>query len=238
MPSKKVRLFIVEGDTDETAFGLLLERLIQSNLIDFDVFRSDIFGHVRLGAGEDKIMREPNILKRVDKVVSEHIDREVYDWKDLEDIVLLTDTDGCFIDNSLVVEDPSIEAVEYHHDSIVVPIGSTVRMRNNERSANIMRVVGRGKLRKRGREMPVTVYYLSRNLEHALHGEGGNLSTKRKVRLAREFASRYKADPNRFVTFLRDDLACPGDYGQSWEYIQQGTHSLERGSNLHLLFEP
>lgn len=236
MPNKKVRLFIVEGDTEETALGLLLERLIESSAIDFDVFHSDIFGHARFGAGEDKIMRESNILKRVDRVVADHIERADYGWKDLEDIVLLTDTDGCFVDSSLVVEDPTIAKVEYRPDSIAVPIGSTVSLRNKERSANIMRVVGRGRLSKRGREIPMTVYYLSRNLEHALHGEVGSLSTKRKARLAREFASKYKENPERFVAFLRDELGCPGDYGQSWEYIWQGTHSLERGSNLHLLF--
>lgn len=238
MPSKKVRLFIVEGDTEETAFGLLLERLIESEAIDFDVFHSDIFGHARFGSGEDSVMRESNIFKRIDRVVTSHIERSDYGWKDLKDIVVLTDTDGCFVDDMYVIEDPSIDGVEYRQDTIVVPPNSTIKLRNRERSNNILKTVGRGKMVKRGREIPISVYYLSRNMEHALHGEAGNLTAMKKARLAREFSSRFKDEPQRFVEFMRDDLGQAESYEESWDYIRHGVHSLERGSNLHLLFEP
>lgn len=39
---KKVILFIVEGSTDETAFGLLFERVFKEHAVKFDIVGGDI----------------------------------------------------------------------------------------------------------------------------------------------------------------------------------------------------
>lgn len=236
VPNRRVRVFIVEGETDKTALGLLLSRLISSAEVDCDVFGEDIFGHVRLGAGEDPLMREANILKRINTEVSNHIKTADYDWKDVEDIVILTDTDGCFIDDSLVIEQKNIDSKLYCIDHIETPIPEIVRRNNSLRASNIIRAVQRGHLKKGLKTVPLSVYYFSRNLEHALHNEAGYLSKRRKIWLARRFENTYKNRPTDFIAFLENELCCPDGYGESWAHIQKDAHSLERGSNLALLF--
>ena len=78
---------------------------------------------------------------------------------------------------------------------------------------------------------------MSRNLEHALHGEAGYLSDRQKDFLARAFDRRFRDDVEGFVEFMTNEVAVPGDYNKSWSYIAEDTNSLKRGSNLHLLFQ-
>ncbi len=88
------------------------------------------------------------------------------------------------------------------------------------------------------RSVPYAIYYLSRNMEHALHDIAEELSVDEKERKAREFQRRYKDDIAGFIAFLKSpSVASDGSYRDTWDYIRQGTNSLARGSNLHLVFE-
>ena len=58
------------------------------------------------------------------------------------------------------------------------------------------------------------------------------------MRLAEEFEAAYSEDTDGFKMLLNsDELATPGEYAQTWRYIMDGAHSLERHSNLHLAIE-
>lgn len=91
MPRKRVWLFVVEGETDKTAIGLPMEELVESETIEFDVFRSDIFGMTQYWASADPIMRVKDICERVRKEIINHLKRADYSWEDLDKIVLLLD---------------------------------------------------------------------------------------------------------------------------------------------------
>ena len=56
--------------------------------------------------------------------------------------------------------------------------------------------------------------------------------------MAEEFEAAYSEDADGFKMLLNsDELATPGEYAQTWRYIMDGAHSLERHSNLHLAIE-
>ena len=53
------------------------------------------------------------------------------------------------------------------------------------------------------------------------------------------FARHYRDHLPEFLTFICDsDFSVRLDYKESWDFIQQELHSLERYSNLGLCFEP
>ena len=80
-------------------------------------------------------------------------------------------------------------------------------------------------------------YYLSCNLEHVLHNDA-NIDDNLKVEKAEEFSERYYEKESDFLDFIRaESFAVEGSYKESWEFIKQGSNSLNRYSNLHLVFE-
>ena len=84
-----------------------------------------------------------------------------------------------------------------------------------------------------------SVYFVSRNLEHALYGIDSDCSNDEKRDLSNSFADKYSYDPEGFAELLLSEvIRVPGEgFDDTWDYAQQGTHSLERGSNLHLLVD-
>ena len=89
------------------------------------------------------------------------------------------------------------------------------------------------------RRVPYGVYFLSRNLEHALYGLTRDCTNREKRLLSTAFDRKIGRRPQAFARLLRSDaVRVPGDdLDATWEYVQQGTRSLERGSNLFLVLE-
>ena len=85
--------------------------------------------------------------------------------------------------------------------------------------------------------MPIRTFFLSRNLEHALSNEPGKCSNDEKELLAHKFAREYADDIEGFKRFLAEEIGVAGDYSETWNYVAEGAHSLERCSNLHLVLE-
>ena len=75
-------------------------------------------------------------------------------------------------------------------------------------------------------------------MEHALHNMSTELTDDQKVELADAFAEKYEKNPMGFVDFIEsDEVAVAGNYAQTWSFIRTGTNSLNRYSNLRILFE-
>ena len=238
MARKKVCLFIVEGESDKTALGALIEQLVKKEAVVFDVFHADVFGANQRRAGADPVMGAEKIHDRIRAVTLKHLERAEYSWRDLSRIVLLSDTDGCFVPEGAVVEREGIDSICYFNDHIETASASGVKRRNREKSSHLWDVItGRRHVTYRKVSIPVSVFFMSRNLEHALSNEAGYVSERRKARLAREFSSRYKDDIDGFVEFMSVEIAISGDYVGTWSYIAENTNSLSRGSNLHLFIQ-
>ena len=71
-----------------------------------------------------------------------------------------------------------------------------------------------------------------------LYGELRNYSDEEKQILSDDFADRYDGKAGEFVEFISDlSIAVPGTYQKTWDYIEQNSNSLNRHSNMHLIFE-
>ena len=75
-------------------------------------------------------------------------------------------------------------------------------------------------------------------MEHVLHNVATELTDDQKVELADAFADQYEKNPIAFIDFMEsDEVAVAGTYTQTWTFIKEGTNSLNRYSNLRILFE-
>lgn len=222
---KKVVLFVVEGSTDETALALLLDKVFSSAVVKFDIVGGDITSCQSSSSPRDLVRSR----------VKDHLLRQEYDWGDLACVIQLVDTDGAFVAPQHVK--PSADGVlSYGFEAIEAPDVDAIVERNRKKSSSLRQLSMTGCLRYRKAEVPYFVYFMSRNLEHALHNKPESLSADEKERLARRFQRRYSKNVEGFVSFLEDEIAVAGDYLETWRYIEEGTNSLKRCSNLHLVF--
>ena len=53
--------------------------------------------------------------------------------------------------------------------------------------------------------------------------------------MAIDFTEKYQDDLDGFIEFINsEDIVAPGDYKESWEYIESVNDCIVRKSNLHL----
>lgn len=224
--TKQVVLFVVEGPSDETALGLPFQGVFSSDAVIFDV----VHGDLTLQESQ-KPMRD-----RVRDTVLSHLERRAgYRWDDIRMIVEVCDTDGAFVPDDSVV--PSQDG-RLSYGTEVIATGNVVgiRGRNATKASAMRQLCAAGHLTYKRHKVPLYACFLSRNLEHALHNEAGECSNERKKELAHQFQRRFGRDAEGFKAFLRsEEIVAPGDLKGSWEWIQKGTNSLKRASNLHLI---
>ena len=71
-----------------------------------------------------------------------------------------------------------------------------------------------------------------------LYGVLKNFSDDEKEEMSDDFAERYEGKVNDFISFISDEaVAVPGTYKETWRFIEKDKHSLERHSNMNLIFE-
>ena len=85
---------------------------------------------------------------------------------------------------------------------------------------------------------PYEIYYFSRNMEHVLHDKAEDLTDDEKEDLAFDIADQYTDQPEKFLEYLYDDgFHVCGTYKDTWEFIMDGNHSLNRYCNVAAFFE-
>lgn len=235
MGAVKFVLFVVEGETDELALGRALTSLFASGDRPgprFGIVRGDITSAHALGAGNPA----SSIKRRLVDAVKEFLAKDKLRATDLDAIVLLTDTDGAFIDDSAVIYNEDEPRCSYHEDRIETSNVDSLRLRN-QRKASCLKTLSRThELTCSKKTIPFKVAYMSRNLEHALSNYPGKASQQKKYDLARAFSRKYGADVVAFTELLTF-LAPNGSYRDSWGYITQENNSLLRGSNMKQTLE-
>ena len=85
--------------------------------------------------------------------------------------------------------------------------------------------------------IPYSVYYMSCNLDHVLYGKR-NSTDEEKEKDAYRFAKRYSGDVEGFLKYITEsEFSVIGSYKESWDFIRQDLHSLERYTNLGIGLE-
>ncbi len=78
---------------------------------------------------------------------------------------------------------------------------------------------------------------MSSNLDHVLYNKLNSTDVEKESD-ANDFAIKYKDDLNGFKAFLQDsDFSVNQNFIDSWDYIKQEKHSLERHTNFGLCLE-
>lgn len=227
--SKKVVLFIVEGPSDETALGAIYERLLVSSAVKFDV----VHGDLTVNTGYENSAKD--VRDAVRKHVIDYLSSgdKGYRWNDIARIVQICDTDGVFIPETAITKSTSNQLL-YTETHIETDNVQGIKRRNEKKRNALRQLSGIEFLTYKNSKVPYSLYFLSRNLEHALHGRADECTDEEKDHLAHQFRRAYAGNLNKFNEFL-EEISVPGDYRGSWDYIQEDINSLSRGSNLHLI---
>lgn len=226
---RKVVLFIVEGITDRTAIALAVSRLLEKQNVEFAVVHGDITANLQSNPG--------NIARKVCDVVKRFSSR-IYRPSDFAEIVHLIDLDGAFVSDTCVYDAKAVkgklllEPLPYYTDhGIYCNDIRGICDRNRRKQANIKKLLGMHTI---WRIIPYSMYYFSCNLEHVLYDKA-NVLDKDKYCLAVAFEDRFARNPWGFQQFFRQDVvAAPGNYTDSWNFIEEGNNSLKRYCNFGL----
>ncbi len=224
MPRKKIVFVIVEGPSDEEALGVLLNRFYDSKAVYVHVMHCDI-------TTELDVMPN-NIVAKIGSLVKNYAGR-IFKSGDFSQIIHITDMDGAFIPNDAVVEDPAAAKPIYSVTEIRTQRKAGIEDRNRRKRENLNRLSSTAKVWN----IPYQIYYMSCNLDHTLYGKP-NSTDEEKENDSYAFAKRYREDIPGFIKFISEsDFSVMDSYPQSWQYIREGLHSLERHSNFGLCFK-
>lgn len=225
MNEKKVIVFIVEGPSDEAALGSIMKEYFLSEEVQFVVVHGDIT--LKDYASVDTILNKINIQIEIVKK------RYRYGQEDFLKIIHIVDTDGVYIPKEDIKLD-DVEKVRYYTNCIETKYPKAIAERNKAKADVLF------KLRKTGKihDIPYRIYFNSCNLEHVLYNELRNFTDEEKEELSDDFAERYEGKVNEFIEFISDtNIAVSGTYQKTWDYIEKGTNSLCRHTNMHQIFE-
>lgn len=224
MPRKKIVFVIVEGPSDEEALGVLLNRIYDSKAVYVQVMHCDITTELDVNAG--------NVVAKISDVVKQYAGR-AFKPGDFSRIIHITDTDGAFIPDDAVVEDAAAVKPLYSVTEIRTQRKSGIENRNQRKRESLNRLSSASRIWG----VPYQIYYMSCNLDHALYGKLNSTDDEKEAD-AFAFAKKYRDDIPGFMKFISEsDFSVAGNYPQSWQYICEGLHSLERHTNFGLCFQ-
>lgn len=222
---RKIVFVIVEGPSDRTALELLLNHIFDRDEVYVHVTYGDITS--RSGANSS------NILKKVAEEVKVYSDRYRLKRSDFQQVIHILDMDGAYIPDDLVVYDSEAEKPIYSLDSVKTSNRQGIIDRNFRKRRNMDKLSETPKI---WGGVPYSAHYMSCNLDHVLYNKL-NSTDEEKEADSKLFSKKYKADKDGFIQFItRSDFSVGGEYRSSWKYIKEGTHSLERHTNLGLCF--
>ena len=96
--------------------------------------------------------------------------------------------------------------------------------RNKVKRENVNRLKTTGKIWS----IPYKIYYMSCNLDHVLYGKL-NSTDEEKEDDAYNFAKKYWNDIDGFLKYIKEsDFSVGLDYKESWKFIAENLHSLEK----------
>ncbi len=224
MGKKKVIMVIVEGPSDENAIGGVLKEYFTSEEVKFAVVHGDITSQTTTTVD--------NVIKKINKLICDLRMKYGYNLNDFIKVIHIVDTDGVFTKNCVVHAD--VDGVRYYEDHMECNLVDTIIGRNEHKAKILFKLYSTGQVNK----IEYRVYFNSCNLEHVLYGILKDFSDDEKEKMADIFAEEYEGKVNDFISFISDGaLAVPGTYKETWRFIEKDKHSLERHSNLHLIFQ-
>lgn len=224
--SKKFVLIICEGPTDENALYRIMKGFFSPCEIRF---------HISHGDPLTSFPDDKNPMNRIRAMVNQEKKKYALKDKDILAVIQITDTDGAYIPDSAVIDDPEADKIIYGNNEIRTKFTNSIITRNRKKRTNVDKLLPQYGINN---EIPYRIYFVSRNLEHALYGRDEYLTDNKKSYLADDFSDKFEKNWRLFLSYVEKECDPIGkDYRDSWDKIREGTASLERHTNLNFLFE-
>lgn len=224
MIEKKVVVVIVEGPSEESALGSILKEYFSNEEVQFAVVHGDI-------TTADYVSTD-NIVKRINELMNQVGHKYGYTTDDFLRIIHIADTDGVFTKNSIVEKD--VSGVQYYTNRIETKNVNYIKQRNSKKAEILFKLRTTGKING----IKYRIYFNSCNLEHVLYNELKDFSDEEKEIMSDDFAEKYEGKVSEFIDFISDrTFAVEGDYKKTWDFIEKNNNSLNRYSNMHLIFK-
>lgn len=234
MARKKVVFIIVEDPTDELALGSLYDELFDEQTVFVEVMHCDILTDYLNNSKSFHEQRSPNIKNELTKIVKSYADNNSLKKEHFLQVIHICDTDGCFVsDENDVKEDTNISDIIYSTTEIRCPNKDNLLKYRKLKRENIEKLIGTNKIWS---TIPYKLYFMSSSLDHVLYDK---LNTKddEKKENAMAFMKKYENNWDECIKFLSEsDFVVKGNYYETWDYIKNDKHSLERNTNINLSF--
>ena len=200
---------LVEGPYDRQRLSAL------SNLFNEDKL-------VLIPFGTDALVKKNYFLEYEDRIKEVLNKEKTNDYSDFDEIVQICDTDGCFIDESFVVEDEKVKHITYESNRIrVVDYKSVEKPRQNKRE-NIDKLL---------ESKIIKLFYNSTNIDHTFDGIQNPTDNQKRTK-AIQMYNRYKNDGESFIKDLIRLCPVHDGFEESWDYIKKDFNSLGQYTNL------
>jgi len=211
---------IVEGPSDRDALEIPITRIFNRNEVKVHVEHGDVTSEQGANAR--------TILAKLGEIIEKFEGRYSVKRRDFQEIIHIVDMDGAYIPDSAVVKDLTAENPIYSLQEIRTK-NVTEMIERNMRKQNCL---NRLSTRDRVSSIPYKIYYMSSNLDHVLYDKL-NSSDEEKENDSRKFSTQYNNDIKGFINFMADSpFSVKMPYKESWEFIKEEKHSLERYTNF------
>lgn len=221
---KKIVLVYVEGPSDETALIRVFESLMDTREVHIEITFGDLTS--------DKMVNAQNIVKTLGDSVRSYLDGYSLKPDDIRKVVYILDTDGTYCNQSCIQENPALKEFQYTETSICAHSIQAVLDRNERKAKNMDRLAGMEFLKIKKTRIPFEAYYMSCNLDHVIQ-DRLNLTDDEKEAGAYEFAAHCEDNKEYCESFFSNPaIAVMGSQTETWNFIRDEDHSLERHTNL------
>lgn len=222
MARRKIVFVIVEGPSDDEALGVLLNRIYDKNAVYIHITHGDVTTAKRAGPS--------TILSMLGEIIESYMKANHLAKTHFQEIIHIVDMDGAYIHDEAVVEDMMAKKPIYSPMEIRTTDVQAICRRNAVKRGCINRITSAQTVYG----IPYQVYYMSCNLDHVLYDKQ-NSSDQEKESDSLRFAKQYCSHIPNFVKFITESsFSVELPYLQSWVFIKEGKHSLERHTNFGL----
>ena len=217
---RKIVFVIVEGMTDEVSLGAAISKVYDEDSVYVHIMHGDITTRKGVNGG--------NVVAKVGNEIKQYAASNHYKNSDFKQIIHIVDMDGAFVPDEIIIEEDGISGIIYETDKIRSNNVDAAIRRNEQKRDNLERLRVRADIWG----IPYKVYFMSCNLDHVLHNKR-NSTDEEKEKDAYAFAQKYKNDREGFLNYIcRSDFSVDMNYRDSWKWIEKGTNSLNRYTNL------
>jgi len=192
--------------------------------------------HIEIMHGDitsDLSVNSSNIVAYIGEGVKAYAKANHFEQSHFKEIIHLIDMDGAYIPDENILKDNSAEKPIYSLKDIRTVNPKGIVLRNARKRENIDRICSCSKVWS----VPYSAYYMSSNLDHVLYGKF-NSTDDDKEDDAYVFVKQYKNNIPGFIKYISNsDFSVSKDFEESWKYIKEELHSLERHTNFGICFK-